>query len=925
MQTSLRPIALLSVLAAVAGRSAEAPLTALPPQPAEERPLAERFAEPPASTRILRIIHGQKNKPEEQDKHLLTLAEQGFGGFAGNVSFDGYVEDETKWPPFLRGVQMAKASGMSLWLYDERGYPSGSAGDLTLRGHPEWAARGLLIAETNVTGGAAVSLSLPPGRLVAAVAVPRCDGVIALDRAVDLAASVVVGHLSWQAPDGEWFVAVMTDDLIYEGTHAAISLAYKKPCIDLLTPEPTARFLEVTHDRYAAQMGKDLGRYFVSTFTDEPSLQNLWFRPMPYRVLPWSLTIEREFRKRRGRALRPLLPALVADAGPAGARARYDFWNTVGELVSENFFGQIQTWCARHNILSGGHLLAEESLVSHVPLYGDFFRCARRLDAPSIDCLTSLPPGVPWHIARLIGSVADLEGRTYTMCEVSDHSQRYRPKGDTRPIRVVTEDEIRGTCNRLVWGGINTLTSYYAFKDLSDDQLRRINTHVGRCQTLLRGGHHVADIAVLYPIESVWSAFTPAYRGATDEAGARRVESVFDGVSAALYSANRDFGYVDARALCDATVDGDALRHGDLRWRVLVLPAADTLPMAAWRKVHRFWQSGGTVIAVGALPANSETDAPSPAVQVIAREMFGATTPPNVVTNRAGGAGIALPFGMLALTPKMIDAVLERDAACDDARAPIKITRRRIDGHDLYFAINDSDAAWDGTVRFCGDGVREQWDPATGARSAVADATRVPLRLGPYGAMFFRAPQAGIPRRLAQAGSVTLAMTCKPLPDAGRPTIGKGTHVRAELAGDAAGGWRAPATLTRGQVDTHLFVSFPYTQPLDLSGYEGLVLDTAVPAGQRTAAELLVFIQTADGGTYLGRTGRFLNVAGAARAYALFGQFAAFGNTQKALDLTQVTAIRIGWGGYFGSEGETVDLTVHPPQALSGADQQSRL
>ena len=27
------------------------------------------------------------------------------------------------------------------------------------------------------------------------------------------------------------------------------------------------------------------------------------------------------------------------------------------------------------------------------------------------------------------------------MCEVSDHSQRYRPQGDTRPVRVVTEDD----------------------------------------------------------------------------------------------------------------------------------------------------------------------------------------------------------------------------------------------------------------------------------------------------------------------------------------------------------------------------------------------------------------------------------------------------------------------------------------------------
>lgn len=96
---------------------------------------------------------------------------------------------------------------------------------------------------------------------------------------------------------------------------------------------------------------------------------------------------------------------------------------------------------------------------------------------------------------------------------------------------------------------------------------------------------------------------------------------------------------------------------------------------------------------------------------------------------------------MLALTPKMIDAVLERDATCDNVHDPIKITRRRVDGHDLYFAINDSATAWDGTVRFCGDGVREQRDPATGTSKAVAEATRVPLHLGPYGAMFFRTPQ----------------------------------------------------------------------------------------------------------------------------------------------------------------------------------------
>lgn len=895
---------------------AEPAVPVLTPLPSEERPLAERFAAPPASTRMLRIIHAQPEDPEKQDEQLRRLAAQGFGGFAGNVAFDGYVDDESKWPAFLRGVRMAKAAGMSLWLYDECGYPSGSARDLTLRGRPEWAARGLLVAETNTSGGA-VSLELPPGRLVLAAALPRRDGLIVLREAQDLSSAIDGHQLSWQAPDGDWFVVAMTDDLIYDGTHAAISLAYKKPCIDLLTPEPTARFLEVTHARYAEKLGPDLGRYFVSTFTDEPSLQNFWFRPMPYRVLPWSLSIEREFSQRRGRELLPLLPALVAEAGAEGARARYEFWNTVGELVSENYFGQIQTWCRQHNILSGGHLLMEEGLAGHVPLYGHFVRCVRRLDAPSIDCLTSLPPEVPWYIARLIGSVADLEGRTFTMCEVSDHSQRYRPKGDTRPVRVVTEDEIRGTCNRLIWGGINTLTSYYAFQGLTDEQLQRINTHVGRCQTMLRGGHQVTDIAVVYPIESVWPRFVPAYRGATDEPAARRIENSFDAVSAALYGANRDFAYVDAQALCEAQVADGNLTLGDLRWRVLVLPAADTLPLAAWENVAAFWRTGGVVIAIGQRPANSETEFPAPRVQELAREMFEAGEAPRLVTNPAGGVGILLPGAMLSLVPRLVDSLFERDAAAAEAKSPVKITRRRIDGHEIYFAINDSDAPWQGTIRFCGRGVGEQWNPETGQMTPLAEGTQANVRLGPYGALLFRSAAANTPQRLGRVAGVSLSLAFEPLPATSRPTAGKAAPVQSELSGDDASGWRAAATLTQGQVDTFLFLNFAFSKPLDLTASEGLAIDAFTPPDQHTPAELLVFLNTAQGDRFLASTGRYLNEPGASRAYAMFSQFKPFGQTQRALDVSQVASISIGWGGYFGAEGEQITFTVKPPQSFT--------
>ena len=304
-------------------------------------------------------------------------------------------------------------------------------------------------------------------------------------------------------------------------------------------------------------------------------------------------------------------------------RIRHDFWLTVGELVSENYFGQLQTECRRHHVPSGGHLLMEESLAAHVALYGDFFRCIRRLDAPSIDCLTSLPPEVPWQIARLLGSAAELEGRTLVMSETSDHSQRYRPAGDPRPTRSVTEDEVRGTCNREMVAGVNCITSYYSFADLTPDQLRRLNEWVGRCCAALRGGHQVADIAMLYPAESLWTKFVPSRHWTKDAAAASQIESLCRDAANNLFASQRDFTFVDSRALTEASAQSGTLAHGSLRWRTVLLPGADTLPLAAWQNLARFVRGGGAVIALGALPANSERDFPSARVRKIAKEIFG--------------------------------------------------------------------------------------------------------------------------------------------------------------------------------------------------------------------------------------------------------------------------------------------------------------
>lgn len=884
------------------------------------------FKSSPQADRILKIIHGWPDAPAAQDNLIRSLSEQGFGGVVCNVSFQEYLQSEQKWQAFSRAVQKAKAAGFHLWLYDEKGYPSATAGGLVLKDHPEWEAQGLLIADEEVESGP-VTLKLPPGQAKLIAAYPVRAGVIDLRGRTNLSARVSSRQLTWTPPAGRWHVFAITLDHLYEGTHAALNLADHIPYPNLLDPQPTAKFLELTHDAYAKHLGTNLGQSFVSTFTDEPSLMSLFLKPMPYRVLPWSETLPSSFRKQWRYSLEDKLPALLADAGSETAHVRYDYWSTVGTMVSSNFLGQIQKWCSAHNVLSGGHLLMEENLVNQVPLYGDFFQCLRRLDSPGIDCLTSVPEQVPWFIARLAASAAELEGRNIVMCETSDHSQRYRPPGDARPVRKVSEHEIRGTCNRLMVSGVDVITSYYSFDGLDAAQLRQLNEYIGRCCYALKSSHQAADIAVLYPVESVWTHFTPARHYANSSPQATAIENTCRDVSESLFSRGRDFTYIDGRTLAEAKVDHGCLVHGKLRWRVVVLPGVDTLPLKAWKNLSAFVDSGGAVISVGSLPLHSESEFLSPQVQRLGDHMFGqANKAVSITSNKTGGAGIFIPAGLATLVPEIVSKVLEADCEVSQNGSPLRYTHRRNQDQELYFVVNDSNQPWRGYLSLCVDGQGEQHDPLTGRSTVLPGGQGIELELGPYGGTLFTFSKGHLPARLpVEQGSIPEFATWT-LP-AVEPTVARGEFVREKLSRkdqktqpkgaklDAAC-WEAAASLTKSNTDTFLFLRFQYPVPITVRGGRAVVLDSWVPEDQRAPAQLLLILHEKGGADYMANTGRLLSSPGYEQSWVSLDRFQLAGWSQDAngrLDPDDISEIRVGWGGYLGEENETVTFCAAAP------------
>ena len=651
-----------------------------------------RFANPPASARILPLKHYRGLDQARVLEGVRRLHRQGFGGMATEVAIDrGYLDDAGDWEVFRAEIAEMRRLGMSIWIYDEKGYPSGTAGGRTLDGHPEWRARGWLVAVTNGPAGRTAAVPLP-GRAVATLRRPSGDG--------ETVFSVSDAYLD------ESFLAPVVGETL------------PKPYINVLMKEPVARFLELTHERYVRELGEAFGSV-TAMFTDEPSLKTVWERDIPYAVIPVSDGLIRAYRAKTGRNLEDDVPEIVAgEAVGETAAKRHLFWSLVAERVASNYFGQIAAWTRAHGVLSGGHLFDEEGGQFHVGLYGDFFRALRRLESPGCDMLTSVPRRMGWCAPGLAGSAGELNGARRVMSESSDIGDR-RPGAHGLPSGYrVSPREIVGALNRQIGFGVNTFTSYYRW-DLTgfdDGTIRGINLEIGRAVTLMTEGRTAADIAILYPADSLMVGYEPRPGRFKVGGPAERTGILFRECGTWLINEKRPFMVVDASSVAEADVRDGALVRGPLKWRIVVLPAVSTIPLAAAERLAEFVRSGGTVFALEGLPVNSTERFPDARLQTLTRDWI------EVPHDRLS---TFIPELRNRHVPalRVVEGKMLRFAA-----------HRHTDEGDTFLVLNESDEVAHGTVSV-GDGrvAVRVWSPQDGTVSIPVKGV-VPLDIPAWGA-----------------------------------------------------------------------------------------------------------------------------------------------------------------------------------------------
>jgi hypothetical protein len=671
-----------------------------------------------------------------QDSLIKAYLNNGYGGFTINVPFEHYLEDAAM-KGTLRFCEKARSAGLELWLYDENGYPSGNAGDLVIRENPAWEVMGLFFDDTVVKQGP-LHFRLPPGKSELVAAFPVSGKVVDYSRKTDLSGFIKGSYLVWNAPEGEWNIFAVTKDQLYEGFQVS-----KKPggsasphYPSLMIPEVTETFLRVNHEVYAEYLGNDLGKYFTSTFTDEPSLMAVPFEWYSWSVIPWQEVLSEEIKKRYGYLPEERLVELFSDKGPAGQQVRYQYFHTVGDLIVNNYFKPIEEWCAKHNFKSEGHLLLEETMMAQVPLYGDAMKCFREMDAPGIDILSCLPRFMPVHSPKLASSAAKLEGNDLVMSEPCPIMEVYTLGSEP------SATEVRGHLNMLMAGGVTDFNNYLNLTHSDQKEKIAFNSYVGRTTLLLHGGVTRADIGVVYPIESLWTRFLPQPLKVVDgfftdpnmsgwdtlaggSPDAILVEQTFRNISRFMFKNRREYSYLDSRVIIESKVVNGELVNGRLHWKVIVLPAVSTLPEEAWKRLFEFAEAGGKIIALELMPLNTEKKFPDTEIQSRAEKLFETNDNARLVINWKSKK-----------IEELLNVWLGKEVKLEDESLPIRIAHRQIENKDVFFIMNDSGKAISTKVTLKAPSKMEEWYPASGNILEVSNSFSISLL--PYQAKIYR-------------------------------------------------------------------------------------------------------------------------------------------------------------------------------------------
>ncbi|MFI1330565.1 hypothetical protein ACH4U7_10500 [Streptomyces sp. NPDC020845] len=430
-------------------------------------------------------------------------------------------------------------------------------------------------------------------------------------------------------------------DPVPDGAEAIVFVSARCATSRLVNPvDPVAvdRFIEAGYQPFADALGDFFGSTVAYMFFDQPhAVYYDWAeRAGDLRsAMPFHESLAVSIRERWGGQTPQVLAAVLDGDDPERLSLRAQFYEHFSGYAMETFLGKLRTWSHAHGLRQTGHEVlghvggwaldtafsnwdlrvnfgldhfgvdgyrdltavdAQDALVQLSPVFGDSVARHHGRGGTMVEQYFLTPPegGTPWsghwgltlqelrttainhHLQGMRQMV--FHGFYQTHGHGDDHESLRNPRFDFPP-------------------GIN-------FEPWFADHHLRFALESARLSEFLEPVSPQSDVAVLYPLRTVWTAGQLGEQASAMGEWAR-----------ALTEARVGFHLVDERDLDAAAVEQGAVRFGDHRYRALVLPAVTTLRSAAsLRRLRRLTESGVRVLASGATPAVYQ-DGPQTAVE----------------------------------------------------------------------------------------------------------------------------------------------------------------------------------------------------------------------------------------------------------------------------------------------------------------------
>lgn len=585
-------------------------------------------------------------------------------------------------------VDMAAHLGMTWWLYDEGGWPSGQALGQVIAEHPELARQTL----TRERVAAGRPFTVPADALGLVLEEPE--------------------H-KYYRPGETWS----------PGTSSQTAYLYKWAAggaADLFNPDATARFIGLTHERYAAVLGKHFGTTVRFLFTDEPAAG----MPQPPRGIPWFPALPQAYEAQCGRGFLADLPLFFVEPGglipSAAARARVALYDVLTERFATAYFDPLKNWGRRHRLASGGHLGGEDETFGAVKHgYGHLLRPLRQLDVPGVDLIwRQLFPGREGqsHFPVAAASAAHQNGTRFAFSESFCVYGNGLTPGQ---MKWLTDYQYLRGINLLVIGCYPLSTRdhqmtgerpHFGPTNPLWDHLAGYHAYVARLGYALSVGAPIIGTALYYPARDMWAWGLAA----------REAVASYEDAARELMARQCPFDLIDDDMLSQGIVERDELVAGAMRYRTIVLGGVQWLHPRARRRLEEFAAAGGHVLCVDRGPGCDGMSAPSPTFRIgSVAEVARNTTP------------------LITLTPP---------------GRGVRVAGRQLRGRRIIVVFNEGPQPYHGSFPALGAAVSEL-DLMTGAiaRGAV-EGQRVALDLEPGETKAYEFPRAR--SRLARQGLV---------------------------------------------------------------------------------------------------------------------------------------------------------------------------